>query len=626
MTIGTQISDMTAVAFDDLPDDAQFPWVTATGTGGYSLLQNYRSPLVAGVRARVTYSALAANTGAELVGTATGDTLAERLAAYGAGGGSALIGFTQTGGLTTNVETELLRQVWAERFGLSPTNTAAANSAAIMAAIEEIRGAGVTLSTDGLNSGPITAYPSGEILIGEGVFPIAPDIIGITQDLGVILRGQGSRKTNLSVLGRTVLLITGDGEYGIQVFGNGARGLVLEDLDLTYADNTFTGDCLDNFGSPGMVVNRCHIGTNGITGGTRYRSARSCVRTTYDEFQNYIDTTFDGAIDGWWSDDTRQPPVGPPNTFGGARTKFDSCVFYDFDGDMVRHDGNRNRLGMTFIGTSFNPISFNCVRAIDLNNVDGVVLDGGNFSASVDSHATAEWFRFINCTGKVFGNWMADYSPIGTVLGNMDISNNFFGGSTGITITGGVVTGQGNEFSPGSTADPVGWTVAPTVPLAFRIGPDVFKSGMGRSYDIPSDSTNLDGHIIYSAEQDASTNRFRNTSGRVSIRSNDLKAFPISASSYTVLPTDTGRVINMTGTAPNATLPPLADVIGCEFTIMSNTAEILTITAPAGTLYAGAGGAKTSMTSVGDSGLLVTVRQMAGGYNITQRIGGFNYA
>lgn len=541
--------------------------------------------------------------------------------------GSALVGFTQagTGAIQTTLQEEARRLVWAEQYGLKTTNTAAQNSTAILNAVTALRGASAILSTDGLNGGSFTAYSSGVLLIGPGVFPIAPDVLKFTQDLGLIIRGQGSRKTNLSVIGRTVLLVTGNGQFGIQVMGNGARGFVMEDLDLVYAGNTYTGDLFDNFGAPGVVVNRCHIGTHGTSGGTRFRSARSCVRTTYDEFEHFQDTTFDGAVDGWWSDDTRQPPVGGTNGFGGARTKFTNCVFYDFDGDMIRHDGNRNRLGMT-INASFNPISFNCVRAIDLNNVDGLSVTGGNFSASVDSHASAEWIRLVNCTGKVSDNWLADFSNIGTFLGNLDISNNFFGGLSGLTLSGGVISGKGNEFSPSATAGSVGYTIAPTAPLTFELGPDVFKAGMGRSYDIPADSANLEGRITYSAVQDSSTNRFRNTSGRVSFTSVDKKAFPITASAYTVLPTDTGRIINMTGTAPVVTLPALANTIGCEFTIMSNTSEVLTIQGPAGTLYAGAGGVKTSMTSVGDSGLVVNIRNMASAYNVLYSRGGFNFA
>lgn len=540
--------------------------------------------------------------------------------------------FTQTGvgAEASTVDRELRRWVWAEHFGLSTSKTPEENSAAIMAAIVALRGPATTLSTDGLNGGPFTAYASGELLIGAGVFPIAPEVIQIAQDLGLVIKGRGSRKTNNSVIGRTVLLITGTSSgFGIQVRGNGARGLVMEDLDLCYATSAFTGDCLDNYGAPGMVVNRCHIGTHGITGGTRLQTAQSCVRTTYDEFVHFIDTTFDGAVDGWWSDDARNPTSGT-NEFGGAQTSFESCVFYDFTGTMMKDSGTRNRKGLTLSRCSFNPIAVNCTRALDLENIDGLVIVGCNFAASVSNYASSEWVNINNSTGHVRGCWFGDLSPVGTFHGNLDISNNFFGGSTGLTLTGGVITGSGNEFSPGTAGSPTGVTVTPTIPLSFRIGPDTFKSGMGRSYDIAADSSFLDGHIIYAATQDAATNKFRNVSSRVTIRNNDEKTFSVTATTYTPGKEDTGRTVYADGTADQTFTLPAIGQPGLKYRfVRNNTSYAMTVQSPtASTLFVGGGGGKTSITfPAGDIGSVVQVESLStAGWNVTTVVGSYTTA
>lgn len=533
-----------------------------------------------------------------------------------------------TGSIPSNISTELGRQVWAERYGVSPSATPAVNSAGILAAVTELRSNPVTLTTDGLNGGPFTAYASGELMLGEGIFAIAPDTLRFFQDLGLVIKGRGSRKTNNSVRGRTVLLITGNGSYGIQVYGNGARGLVLEDLDLCYEGNVFTGDVLDNFGAPGMVVNRCHLGTNGVTGGTRFQSARSLIRATYDEFIHCLDTAFDGAIDGIWSDDIRQPPTGPVNPFGGSAMLVQSCVFYDFTGTMIRHAGARNRKRMSIRDTTFNPIAVNCTRALDLNNVDGLAMDGAYFTPSTSLYATSGWIRLVNCTGYYTAAEFLGTCAIGSISGNIDQSNNYYGCDSGLTIAGGVITGSGNEWSIGAVATPTGYTFSPTIPLTFRMGPDTFKAGMGRSYDIPADNSNLDGHIVLSPTQDSSTSGFRNTSARVSFSSNDLKAFAVSATTYTVLPTDTGRVINLTsGTGCTVTLPAVAGTLGLTFRLMSNTGQVIIIQGPAGTLYVGGGAAKTSMTSAAaDTGVFVQIENRVGAYNTTARVGSWTFA
>jgi hypothetical protein len=533
--------------------------------------------------------------------------------------------------------------VQAERFGLSPSGSPDDNAQSLLRAIQALRtGPSVTLTSDGLGNGPIEVFASGQLLIGEGVFPISPGVLALKQDLGLMIKGQGSRKTNNAVIGRTVLLISGppSSEFGIQVYGNGARGLVLEDLDLCYADSNFTGDCLDNYGSPGMTLNRVHIGTHGITGGTRLQTARSCLRSTYDEFIHCIDTTFDGAVNGWLSDNTRKK-YDPPTveiTFGGSQTLFDNCVWYDFTGAMIRHDGARNRKGVTINRSSFNPISVNCTHAVDVENIDCLDIRGAIFTPSDENYATGGWINIRNCTGNIHASWFGDRCPAGSLSGNMDFSNNFIGCTEGLTLQGGLITGHGNEFSGSALTGltPAGFIVAPTINLTFRLGPDRFKfsaeegSHVARSYDIAADSTLLDGHIIYSAVHDDTTNTFRNQSSRVTVRGNDEKSFAVASTAYPISYTDTGRTIRAEGSASQTfTLPPLNVSAGLKFRIVRNGSAQLTVTSPtAGTLYVGGGGGKTSVTApAGDLGSVIVAENFDGtAWNVTERVGSFTFA
>ena len=532
--------------------------------------------------------------------------------------------FEQTGGVPSSVQEELRRWVWAEQYGLSASASAATNTAAIRAAIDALRGPATVLSTDGLNSGPITVYSSGELLIGAGVFAISPDVLKITQDLGLVIKGRGSRKTNNAVIGRSVLLITGASTgFGIQVQGNGARGLVLEDIDVCYASSAFTGDVLDNFGSPGMVLNRCHLGTHGISGGTRLQTARSLVRSTYGEFVHCLDTTFDGAIDGMWFNDTREPPLPPDNEFGGSGMTFTSCVFYDFTGRMIRHDGARNLKKLSLRDTAFNPITVNCTHAIDLTNVDALTIEACLFSPSVASVPTDGWLRLRNVTGSLENNEFLGNVPIGTLDGHMSINNNFFDTTTGPELLGGIFTGSGNEVSRGFAGFKI--TESPIRALSFRLGPNLFKGDVTYSYYIPVDNVLIDGVIDLVATQDGSVQGFLNVSGRVSIRNHSGKRITIASTPYNVLRTDTGYRIELTAVAAEAVLPAVNNP-GLKYTLFTNGTNVIKITAPAGTLLVGGGGVKTSMTSGGDQGSYVVVENFAGFWNVTTQVGSFTYA
>lgn len=366
--------------------------------------------------------------------------------------GSQLVGFKQTGAgaVVTTLENEARRFKWAEQYGASTAATPVENAAAILAAITALRTNPVTLSTDGLGGGSFTAYASGELRFGVGTFRIAANVLSLTQDLGLMLKGQGSRRTNNAILGRTTLLFVGTGstdDFGLRTHGNGARGLTIEDLDVHYEGNGFTGDLLDFYSTPGVTINRVHLGTHGVSSATRFQTARSLIRSTYDEFLSVNDTALDGAQMGWWSDDVR----GSFGEFGGSQANFRNVVFYDFTKAHMHHYGRRTRLGLTLHTVSFNPITVGPERCLDVNNVDGLVIDGAAFTTSSGPGAPSRsWFRMINVTGRMSGSFFASGARIGDVQGNFDYSNNAFSGSEGISLLGGVVTGRGNEFSTGT--------------------------------------------------------------------------------------------------------------------------------------------------------------------------------
>lgn len=100
---GTQISDMTLVAFDDAPDEATAPWIVAASAGGFSEGSNYRTRLVEPIRERPTSTVLAADDGATLIGSDDGaagslwTTVAGFITYLSASAGSAIVGFLQAG-------------------------------------------------------------------------------------------------------------------------------------------------------------------------------------------------------------------------------------------------------------------------------------------------------------------------------------------------------------------------------------------------------------------------------------------------------------------------------------------------------------------------------------------------
>lgn len=455
------------------------------------------------------------------------------------------------------------------------------DTAAVQAAIAAVRRNGVSI-LDTIGGNTITVYTSAIVYFPSGVYKVDADTLLISQDLGLTFKGAGSRRTNNAVYGATTILCNdASSGYVIKVYRTGGRGFTIEDMDICYNNSSFTGSVIDIVDCPGFTMNRAFVGNYGITAPTRLQTAAACLRTTYDEFMSFTNCAFDGAEIGWWSDDTRTELA---NTFGGSVTKFDSCVFYDFADNQVYHAGNRTREAVTFTNCVFNPIQVSpSSSGINMDNVDGLIITGCLFQPSTTAAPTSQWCRATNITGQICGNIFGDLTASAVLSGQLELSNNKFAGTAGPTIQGGSVSGDGNEFSTGT-----GWLFSPTYGLSFDVGPDVFKSPVTRSYDIPSDSSDLSGHIRYDRSNDSSVNKFRNTSARVSLRSVDSQAFSVSSATYSPSILDTGRQVIATG-GSNQTFTLPVPVAGCSLTITKISAVNLTINCSAGTVFYGVG-------------------------------------
>jgi hypothetical protein len=494
-----------------------------------------------------------------------------------------------SGAVARTTQAKLRETVSAEDFaGVDPTG-AADSTTGIVAAIAALRLYSASrLDTIGGNT--ITMYRSGTLNFGPGVFKITANTLQIVADMGLTFKGAGSRRFTNAIYGRTTLLITGTSSgYGISLYRNGARSVHFEDLDICYETSGFTGHLVDAIDAPATKFKNCYLGTYGITGGTRLQTAASLLRITYDEDVTLEDCTLDGAVLGVYSDDTRTELA---NTFGGWGLVLNRCTFYDFTGTMVSHGGTRTRTTVSLIDCHFNPINVDCVRAVDLNNVDGLVMQGCILTPSTTAKASTEWMRLVNVTGQISGNSFNDLSKAGTLNGFLDLTGNICAGTDGFTLTGGTVRAVANEFSTGTR----GWDIAPTEALCLVLGPDKFKSPVTNSYRIAADSAFLSGAIQYDSALDGSSGGFSNASGRVKISAVDEKMYSISALTYTLLKADTGRTARATGAAGQVfTLP--APTHGTRHRVFKASAQTLQITCGSAILYAGVGAIKTSASA-----------------------------
>lgn len=507
--------------------------------------------------------------------------------------GTSLVGFIQAGvgAILRTGQAKLRERVSIEDFGGVGDGVTNCTEA-LLNAIASLRANAVSID-NGISSPSemVTSYSSGVVELGLGTFLIDPDEISITQDMGLTLKGKGSRGANNSVRAATTILVSGTSSgFGIQSKGNGARNFRIQGLDICYASAGFTGDLLDIYGAPGTKLTDVFLGTNGLTGGTRLKTARSLLRATYDEFLSAINCVLDGAVDMIWFDNSRGP-----FEFGGSMTKLDNVVFYDCTGTMILQDATRSRRGLQLNNVSFNPIDVAGVRAIDLGNVQGVTINGGIAIGSVGHAPTVEWMRLLNCTGHVHGFGFGDYSKAGTFGGFLDLSNNVVDTTDGFTASYGVISGKGNRFRFSSS----GWLVtgSPATELVLDLGPDLFAADVGNSYNIASVSDAISGHISYSKEHDLSTSRWTNDSPGVTVENIDKRYVTVTAATYSISIHDTGRMIVADGAvAQEFTVP--APVHGVLFDISTKAQDFTLVTSAGYPFYTGTGGVKTSLDKV----------------------------
>ncbi len=428
----------------------------------------------------------------------------------------------------------------------------------------------------GAGSPMITAYTSGTILLGRGVYTVSPETLNITQDIGLTIRGQGYSGQQNFKRGATTLLIDGASTtYGVRSFGNGGRSFKLQDLDLCYSNPAFTGRLLDNLDAVGIQLENVYLGCFGVTALDRLFTASSLLGMTYAEYANFKSVVFNGAVNFVEFDNTRT--IGG-STFGCSSISFENCVGYDCTGVMVKNDGTRTIVGLD-LDFSFNPITTNCVRAVDLDNIDGLTLQSLFTPSTAATGGVTEWLRAVNCTGSITDCEFGSLTKAGTISGDLDVSGNKFGGTDGLTVKSGNITGGGNEFRTGTH----GWLFLPDNQLTIDLKPDRFDGGVTSSYYLPTDSTLVSGQILYSWERDNSTSKFEINTSRVRV-DNAGKIITVSTTPVTTPFVETGNIQNVGGLAQNmqVTIPSPKYCTGYAYSKFLDNPYTLTLIAPVG--------------------------------------------
>jgi hypothetical protein len=409
----------------------------------------------------------------------------------------------------------------------------------------------------------ITAYSSGVVVLGRRTYKIRAGAVNITQDLGLTIKGQGSRRTNKSVKAPSTILVTGvstsTNYFGIKLFGNGARGAHFEDFDLNYDNAGFTGDLIHTVQTPGFTTNRIRLGWHN----SPLASARSCVRTAFDEFHKHTDIVMDGAVTPWLSDTTTI--LSGPSDFGGSTHMLINPVFYDATDCYMKHAANRTRQGLIIQNPSFDVIDVAMLRAVDLANIDGFNWVGGICASSDVIVATQEWIRLDNVTGYINGVCFNDLVKAGTLINsNIEVSGCRFFCNDGLVFNGGSYTVHSNEVAKAIS----GFTVDPSGVTDVNFGQNYFGPLVTHSYRIPASAT-TDVYIDYNKFKDLSVNKWfvPSDSNRVKIvnSANPRATFATATLSPTIY--DTGTEYVSVGTAAQTvTLPTPTQGVELTFT------------------------------------------------------------
>jgi hypothetical protein len=426
-------------------------------------------------------------------------------------------------------------------------------SEALMACIASLRTNQVNL-LQYIGGPEITAYSSGVVVLGRGTYRIRPGFVNITQDLGLTIKGQGSRRTNKSVKAPSTILVSGASTttnyFGIKLFGNGARGAHFEDFDLNYDSSGFTGDLIHTVQTPGFTTDRIRLGWHN----SPLVSARSCVRTAFDEFHRHTDIVMDGAVTPWLSDTTTI--LNGPSDFGGSTHMLINPVFYDATDCYMKHAANRTRQGLIIQNPSFDVIDVALNRAVDLANIDGFNWVGGICASSDVIVATQEWIRLNNVTGYINGVCFNDLVKAGSLINsNIEVSGCRFYCNDGLVFKGGSYTVHSNEVAKAIN----GFTVDPDTANDINFGQNYFGPLVNYSYVVEASAIS-DVFIDYNKNRDASTNKW-------------------------FVPSDSNRVkivnsANPRATFATATLSPTIYDTGTEFVSVGNTTQTVTLPTP----------------------------------------------
>ena len=540
--------------------------------------------------------------------------------------GAGLVGVIASGtGAVARTQQEKNRDVVSILdFGGVMNNAAASatNKTALINAVQSLRANPTVVQKEIDDPATITAYSTGVVEFPPGQFFCDPEIL-FEQDMGITLRGAGPRGYQNAVPGPSAIIFVGGcSTYGIKLDGYGARNFRAEGISLLYRDNTFTGDVFDHYSSPGTTFSNCSFGTAGLTAPTRYQTARSLIRSTYDEFLSCINCSFDGAELGWWSDHGRGT-FG----FGGRDTIFLNCNFYDFAVEAVLIPATRTRSTVKFIETIINPIQVSPERGMNISNVDGLSLDTCSFSGSTTHFATTEWLTVDNCTGQIVSCAAGEGPKAGTIYLNGSIIGGRWACDDGLTLTGGAVVAYGNEFSVTDAVGAAGFKIIASSPMEAVLGPDLFKAGVLASYRF-TDAANLAAVVNYGASMDASTSKIiHDLSSRIIVKSVAEQRINVTAASYAVSAWDIGKTFIMSGGAAqdDVVLPSISTTPPGEFRFIKSSTQSLTIkSSGAGQLYSGVGvvGQNLAVTTAANQGQSVTLLCRPGiGWFVTSMVG-----
>lgn len=472
--------------------------------------------------------------------------------------------------------------VFVDWFGADNTGVAFSDTA-ILAAIASLR-KNMKNIWDGLTAN-VDAYTSGTVKFSGGIYKSHYDVFNITQDLGLILEGQGSRGTNNAIRAPTTWVFSGASgatSYGIQFYGNGSRSAQINNMDICYENNTFSGQVVAACGSPGFSPNFAFFGTYKIAG-PRDTTAQCGIAISFDEFFRPNRCVFDGLQYGILSDDTR---VVGANTFGGSATTILDCVFYDIVQASFYHSGARARISLNIYGGIVNPININCVYGYNFTNITDFIISGVELVGSVGNYATTTWINVAASSGIINGCYFGDFSPTGATLdGNISLAGNFVDTVTnGFLLKAGTIKSSNNRITKPTN----GYAFSATNTTTVELGPDRCDSSVVTSYNFTGSGANVYGKVNYSKEWDASTNGFANDNLKVTIANADRGTINNTTVGTTAISIkDTGRTLR--GAAAGAqtfTLPTPMVGTSLRFTHVD---QDLSVT---GTLAAGGGALK----------------------------------